>query len=124
LNKDQQSFTSLAEAIEALHASAEPMTLTRFGEEPGERVIVAVNEAAAAIPTIPTPGEHPDDRRDSTISTDVELEYLHRQLLERGHAQQMISYRGRLVEMAFDRIYVEGDDSVYAFVSPLRRIGG
>jgi hypothetical protein len=53
-------FVSLADAVAALHATSEPMALTRFEPVVAERVVIAVNAATAADRASPVPGEHPD----------------------------------------------------------------
>ena len=80
------TFPSLADAIAALHHAQQPLVLTRFEPEPAARVVIAVNTAAAAIGTVPAPGEHPDWRRDRSMTADIELQYLYQQLVDRGHA--------------------------------------
>src|SRR5580704_8951043 len=92
-------FASLADAVAALHATAEPMLLTRFEPVAAERVVIAVNAAAATDRASPAPGEHPDARRDRDVTADVEIDYLYRQLIERGHARQVVSIGGRLREL-------------------------
>jgi hypothetical protein len=114
-------FVSLADAVAALHATSEPMALTRFESVVAERVVIAVNAATAADRASPVPGEHPDARRDRDVTADVELDYLYRQLVERGHARQVVSIGGRLRELTVNRVYIEGDDAVYGFVSPRSR---
>jgi hypothetical protein len=97
------------------------MVLTRFDPTTADRVVVAINAAAAADRTTPAPGERPDIRRDRDVTADVELEYLCRQLIERGHARQVVSIGGRLMELTVNRIFIEGDDALYGFVSPRSR---
>jgi hypothetical protein len=63
-------------------------------------------------------GDHPDSRRDRDVTPDLELEYLYHQLVERGHARQLLSLDGgHLYELTVARIMVEGDDAVYCYVS-------
>ncbi|MGH7092100.1 MAG: hypothetical protein ACREFB_01025 [Stellaceae bacterium] len=112
-------FCSLAEAVAAMHAAGEPMVLTRFAPEPRDTVVIAVNTAAAAEPTLPHPGDHPDLRRNPSLTADIELDYLYRQLAQRGHAQQVLSLdSGELRELAITRVDIDGDDRLYGFVSP------
>jgi hypothetical protein len=114
-------FASQAEAIAAMQQELAPMTLTRFAPTPEAHVIVAINDAAATIPYIPVPGEHPDRRRDRLVTADIELEYLHQQLIERGHAQQVLSIdHGHLVELTVIRVEIAGDPEIYGFVLPKR----
>jgi hypothetical protein len=114
-------FASLADAVAALHATAEPMLLTRFEPVAAERVVIAVNAAAATDRASPAPGEHPDARRDRDVTADVEIDYLYRQLIERGHVRQVVSIGGRLRELTVNRVYIEGDDALYGFVLPRSR---
>jgi hypothetical protein len=112
-------FASHAAAITALQQEPAPITLTRFARTPEAHVIVAINDAAAAIPYIPVPGEHPDRRRDRLVTADIELEYLYQQLIERGHAQQVLSIdHGHLVELTVIRVEIAGDPEIYGFVLP------
>jgi hypothetical protein len=112
-------FASLADAIAALEREPAPMTLTRFAPDPADHVIIAVNAAGAAIPHVPAPGDYPDRRRDLDATADVELDYLYRQLVERGHARQVLSMDGgHLVELTVTRVAIAGDDAVYGFVVP------
>ena len=120
MSSSQSGFASVADAIAALEAETEPMALTRF-VEPMRRVVVAVNAAARASATAPAPGDQPDRRRDRDISADIEVEYFYRQLVERGHTRQVLSIGGLLLELAANRIYIDGDDRVYAFITPKRR---
>jgi hypothetical protein len=118
MDEKERRFASLADAIAALHATTAPLVLARIERTPRETVIVAANAAAAANPTTPRPGEHPDFRRDQDRTADVELEYLHEQLLQRGHAQQVLSLDGgSLYELTATRIEIAGQDGVHAFVS-------
>lgn len=95
------------------------MTLTRFASTPEAHVIVAINDTAAAIPYIPVPGEHPDRCRDRFVTADIELEYLYQQLIERSHAQQVLSIdHGHLVELTVIRAEIVGDPEIYGFVLP------
>lgn len=114
-------FACLADAIAAVQALAEPVLLTRFDAAMAGRLIIAVSPSAASDPLIPRPGGYPDDRRDREVTADVELDYLYAQLVERGHAGQVISVGGRLRELSVTRVYIENDDAVYGFVSPRSR---
>jgi hypothetical protein len=67
---------------------------------------------------MPAVGDHPDSRRDRDVTPDIELEYLYHQLVERGHAKQLLSLDGGyLYELTVARIIVAGDEAVYGFVS-------
>jgi hypothetical protein len=121
MNRKQLRFASLADATAALYAMTEPMVLTRFEAVAADRVVIAVNQAAVATGASPQPGDHPDLRRDRNLTADVELDYLYRKLIERGHARQVLAIDSRLVELTFRRVYIEGDNRVYAFVSPKQR---
>ena len=111
------SFPSLAEAVCALQRIRQAMILVRFEAEQGQSVVVAVNAAAAAIPAMPAPGEHPDARRDRKVTPDVELEYLYAQLIERGRARQVLSLDGGdLYELTVRRVRIGDDDRVYGLV--------
>ena len=110
-------FADLDEAVAALNRLTEPFVLSRFEPVPSDTVIVAANPAAAANPYSPVPGTQPDRERDRDVSADVELEYMYHQLVERGHARQVVSLGGRLFELAATRVEVAGDDAVYAFVA-------
>lgn len=117
----RHKFASLGDAIAALKAIAEPRLLTRFDPVPTESLVIAVNEAAGSDPVNPVPGEHPDRRRNRDLTADVEIDYLYRQLVERGHARQVLSLSGRLYELSVDRVEIEGDDAIYGFVMRLPR---
>ena len=121
MDRDKFRFASLADAIAALHATTEPMLLTRFEPAAADRVVIAVNAAAAADQASPVPGEHLDARRDRDITADVEFDYLYRHLVERGRAQQVVSIGGRLRELIINRVYIAADDAMYGFVSPRTR---
>jgi hypothetical protein len=115
-------FPSLEAAITALHASPAPLVLVRFAPMPEETTVIAVNDAAAANPTTPLPGDHPDTRRDHALTADVEIDYLYRQLVSRGHARQVISLDGgHFHEISVNRIEIRGDDAIYGFVSATER---
>jgi len=118
MDQETQCFASLADAVAALHATAARLVLARFEPIPTETVIIAVNAAAAADPTTPRPGEHPDFRRDHDRTADIELDYLYEQLWTRGHARQVLSLDGgHLYELTVTRIEIAGEDGLYAFVS-------
>jgi len=113
-----RTFTSLAEATAAIRGLSDPVVLIRFATTPDDDVVIAANDAAAATPFTPAAGEHPDRRRDRSLTADIEIGYLHRQLLERGHARQVIALDGgHLHEVTVTRVKVEGDDAVYGFAS-------
>ena len=114
-------FASLGDAIAALDSAAEAIVLARFAPVPADNVIIAVNEAAAANPLTPLPGDHPDERRDRNLTADIELDYLYRQLIERGHARQVLALGGHLRELTINRVEINGDERVYAFVKPRLR---
>ena len=111
-------FASLADAVAALLAVAEPRALTRFEPVAADRVVIAINEAAAANAASPRPGDRPDLRRDQNRTADIELDYLYRQLVERGHARQVVVFDNRIAELAVTRVHIDGDDRVYGFVAP------
>lgn len=118
-------YSSLSEAVAALQHESTPMVLSRFAPDPAAHVVVAVNEAAAALPSTPLLGEHPDRRRDRRWSAEIELDYLYRQLIERGHACQVLAFDdARLVELRVTRVAIDGDDAVYGFVQPKPVSGG
>lgn len=110
-------FAVLDAAVAALDAVPEPLVLSRFEPVPSDNVIIAANEAAARSPIMPGPGQHPDRERDRDVSADIELDYLYRQLVERGHARQVLSLAGRLYELTVNRVEIDGDARIYAFVS-------
>jgi hypothetical protein len=119
MKQEHSRFVSLADAIAALEQEAAPMTLTRFSPNPAAHVIIAVNAAVAAVPGMPIPGEHPDQRRDRHITADVELEYLYRLLVERGHARQILSVDdGHLIELTVTRVEIADNVAIYGFVMP------
>ncbi len=95
---------------------SKPLVLSRFEPTPADSVIIAANPAAAANPYSPVAGTHPDRERDRDVSADFELEYMYRQLIERGHARQVVSLGGRFFELTASRVEIAGDDAVYAFV--------
>jgi hypothetical protein len=117
MNGDRLKFASLPDAIAALRAIAEPMVLTRVDQNASGTVIIAVNEAAAARPAMPLVGEHPDSRRDRNVTADVELDYLYRHIVERGHAQQVVSIDGLLYELTATRVEIDDDPAIYALVA-------
>lgn len=116
-------FASIVDAIAAMRATAKPLVLTRFAPATRGRLVIAVNAAAALLPTTPSVGENPDLRRDPDVTADVEIDYLFRHLVERGHARQVLSINGRLVELDVTRVEIEGDEAVYGFVSATPRRG-
>lgn len=111
MEESDRRFASIADAVEFVHASTTPLLLTRFERVSAERLIIATN-AAAIADGAPLPGEHPDARRDREITADVGLDYLYQQLIERGHAQQVISIGGRFRKLSVRRVHIEGDDGV------------
>jgi hypothetical protein len=118
MDSSHSTFASLEAATAVLHRIREPLIIIRFAPDPAEWMVVAVNDAAAAISTMPAVGDHPDSRRDRDVTPDLELEYLYHQLVERGHARQLLSLDGgHLYELAVSRIMVAGDDAVYGYVS-------
>jgi hypothetical protein len=118
----ETNFTAIDEAIAALKANERPLVLARFGAMPLDTVIIAVNDAAAAHPTTPQPGDHPDQRRDRDMTADIELDYLYRQVVGRGHAQQVISLDGgRLYELEATRVMISSEPGVYAFIAATLR---
>jgi hypothetical protein len=114
----RNSFASLNTATNALYRIREPLILARFAPDPAEWEVVAVNQAAAMIDALPKPGDHPNGRRDQEITPDLELEYLYRQLIERGHAQQVVSLdRGHLYELTVHRVIISEDEAIYGFIT-------
>jgi len=111
-------FDSLDEAIRALDAEAAPMSLNRFESDSAQDTIVAVNQALAATPYAPHPGDHPDARRDRGWNADVEMVYLYRMLLERGHARQVFTGHHQFIELNVIRVAIAGDSAIYGFVKP------
>jgi hypothetical protein len=112
------SFNSVDDAISALQAEAEPMSLNRFERESSQSIILAVNESLEATPYAPHPGDHPDARRDPRLNADVEMDYLYRMLIERGHARQVFSGHHHHLELNVTRVAIAGDPAVYGFVKP------
>jgi hypothetical protein len=111
-------FATLADATRALHRLRRPYLIIRFAPDPAESVVVGANGLATALSTMPRVGEHPDSRRDRQITADVELEYLYHQLVERGHARQVLSADGgALYELSIIRAAIGDDRAVYGFVS-------
>ena len=117
LAADSVRFASLDETIAALHNEPEPMVLTRFTPNAADRVIIAKNNAASIVPYIPSVGERADRHRDLNRMADVELDYLYKQLVERGHAHQVVGIDdGSLKQLAISRVGIAGDDAIYGFV--------
>lgn len=94
------------------------MSLNRFEADSAESIIVAVNESLEATPYAPHAGDHPDQRRDPKRNADVEMDYLYRMLLERGHARQVFSGRHHYLELNVTRVIIDGDAAIYGFVKP------
>ncbi len=112
-------FASLDEAIAILHKERAPMVLICFAPDPAAHVVIAVNRAGGSIRYTPVQGEHPDRRRDQRLTADIELDYLYRQLVERGHTRQVLAIDGgRLVELTVTRVDIADDVAVYGFVRP------
>jgi hypothetical protein len=111
-------FNSLGEAIATLHTEAVPMSLNRFDPDPAASLVVAVNEALAATPYALQAGDHPDRHRDPNQNADVEMEYLYRMLVGRGHARQVFAGRHHYLELDVTRVAIDGDSAVYGFVKP------
>lgn len=122
MDSSHSTFASLDAAIAVLRRIREPLIIVQFAPDPAEWVVVAANDAAGAIRSMPAVGDHPDLRRDRDITPDLEVEYLYKQLAERGHAKQVLSLDdGHLYELTVARILVAGDESVYGFVSATLR---
>jgi hypothetical protein len=114
----RNGFASLSTATNALYRIREPLILARFAPDPAEWEVVAVNQAAAMIDALPKVGDHPNGRRDREITPDLELEYLYSQLIERGHAQQVISLDGgHLYELIVHPVIVAEDEAIYGFIT-------
>jgi hypothetical protein len=112
-------FTSLDHAIAALKEDPRPMILLRLAPNSAERVVIARNDAAAALPNVPDVGEQPDRRRDRRYTADFELSYLYEQLISRGHAGQVIALNDeRYVELTVTRVVIDEDDTLYGFITP------
>jgi hypothetical protein len=118
LEQDHLCFKSVDDAISALQAEAAPMSLNRFERESSQSIILAVNDSLEATPYAPQPGDHPDARRNPSLNADVEMQYLYRMLIERGHARQVFSGRHHHLELNVTRVEIAGDPAVYGFVRP------
>ncbi len=119
MTDEPRRFASLAEAIATLRKERSPMVLTRFSLDPVADVVIAANRASAKTGYAPVPGEHPDRRRDQRLTAEIELNYLYRHLVERGHARQVLAIDdGRLMELTVTRVDIAGDAAVYGFVRP------
>lgn len=101
-------FKSVDEAVSILRAEAMPMSLSRFDVDPAKSVILAVNATL--------PGDHPDARRDRSQNADIEMAYLYRVLIERGHVRQVFSGHHHFLELNVTRVVIDGDLAVYGFV--------
>jgi hypothetical protein len=94
------------------------MSLNRFERESKQSIIVAVNKSLEGTPDAPRPGDHPDARRNPSLNADVEMDYLYRMLIERGHARQVFAGRHHDHELNVTRVEIAGDPAVYGFVKP------
>lgn len=94
------------------------MSLNRFERDASQSIILAINESLEATPYAPHPGDHPDARRNPNLNADVEMQYLYRMLIERGHARQVFSGHHHHLELNVTRVEIAGDQAVYGFVKP------
>jgi hypothetical protein len=117
-------FKTFDAAVSALRLERQPMSLNRFEADPGDSVILAVNDALSLTPYAPHAGDHPDVRRDPNLNADVEMAYLYRVLIERGHARQVLTGHHYHLELNVRRVEIDGDSSVYGFVKtrPIRAV--
>jgi hypothetical protein len=116
-------FTTHVDAVVALREIPEPRVLMLFAREPEDSVVIAVNGAAAADPSFPAVGDHPDIRRNRELTADCEVRHLHQSLLERGHVRQILAMDGNaLIELVVTRVIIGDDSDVYGFVQA-RRVG-